>query len=181
MKPSHAFNAYKILGTSHKTTAWLDCYTLSRRTALDWVMDHRKSDQADQRAEDKRYREMSKAWDTVRKQLQIFGLELDENQMEMWPDPFEVKANARTQVDWLANPELKLWRKLDIVPIHYRGAEAVVALAFLDFFVNSTTKIDPRVRVREILNQQGITKANFHEYEHKLLIQNPFINQPHQG
>lgn len=168
------FNPFKIVGTSHHTNTWLDLYTVARQTSLDWVMEHRDETRLEIRIQDQRYRELTAAWDRVRKRLQIFGLELDENEMQMWPDPNEVTVNQRVTNEWLAKPELKLWRTLDITPLHFTGNEAVVALAFLNFFVHSVKQFDPQARVRELLAKQGIDKTNFKQYEQKLNIQNPF-------
>jgi hypothetical protein len=53
--------------------------------------------------------------------------------------------------------------------------EAQCAVSFLQFRDNIVgQRSNPRTYTQAILAQQGITKDNFHQHAHKLLIQNPW-------
>lgn len=123
------------------------------------------------------------SWGRVRRDIRVFGLELGES-LELAPtilDPGSVPTHGQALVrhqkmvkEWNKDPWLEIGHRLEVVPVRFKGRDALTALGFIKFWIEQCNKIDPVVQTKKMLAAQGITQENFHVHADKLMIENPW-------
>jgi hypothetical protein len=59
-------------------------------------------------------------------------------------------------------------------PLRFEGRDAITAVGFFNMYAQQCDTMDPRTRIKESLEAQGITKDNFHEHIGAAGIRNPW-------
>ena len=106
------------------------------------------------------YYAMRNSWKRVRTSMQIFGLELGDD-LEIEPGII-LETSTPAFKQWMCNPWVEISRGAE-KPLRFDGRDAITAVGFLNMYIQQMETLDPRKRIREALEAQGITKDNFHE------------------
>ncbi len=180
------------LNTEH----WVDLYTLfleqlaeNLRDPKEWferlgiTPETQGAIPIPQKLQEDKYIEQQNAWANVRRDMRVFGLELGEELM-LAPEILNPEAKpthgqplVRWQYamkKWEKDPWLEISHKLEVVPVRFKGREALLALGFITFWIQQCNKIDPVEQTKTMLSKQGITAENFHLHADRLLIKNPW-------
>lgn len=180
----------------HTTADWIDLYTMQLEQLADNLRDpvawyERLGITPDTpgyrppppKMSEEAYIEQQNAWASVKRDLRVFGLELGEELMLapeiMNPElkPTHGQALTRWQYAmkaWEKDPWLEISHKLEVVPVRFRGREALIALGFITFWIQQCNKVDPVEETKKMLLKQGINADNFAAHADRLLIKNPW-------
>jgi hypothetical protein len=84
--------------------------------------------------------------------------------------------DLRRNVDFEGRPNGELWARQGKGPwMKWSQDQGHVVLAFMRWVYDKQTEVrDPGAYTRKMLEQQGITRENFHEHADKLAIRNPW-------
>jgi hypothetical protein len=121
------------------------------------------------------YHALMESWKRVRTTIQIFGLEVGED-LELAPNEI-LETTTPAFARWMQKPWVEITRGFE-KPLRFEGRDALTAVGFLNMYVQQCATIDPRKRIREALEAQGITKDNFHEHVGASGIRNPWEEDP---
>ena len=168
--------------TTAFTEHWLDLFSMILDRLADHLADPAKAyerlglDTKDpniaknmpQKMAVEKYKDLSASWRRVRTAIRSFGLAVTED-MTLAPLMSEMGTKR-----WRERPWLHAFNGNEIVPLKFEGRDALTALSFFNFFVQSVERLDPQAHVKKALEAQGITKDNFHQHEHLLEIKNPW-------
>lgn len=184
------------MSTPPKTEHWIDLYTMvldqlaeNLRDPKDWFerLGIKPGEEGaialPKKLDEAAYLEQQNAWASVKRDLRIFGLELGESLM-LAPEilnpqakPTHGQALVRWEYamkKWEKEPWLEISHELEVVPVRFRGRDALLALGFISFWIQQCNKVDPIEETKKMLNRQGITAENFAEHADRLMIKNPW-------
>ena len=115
-----------------------------------------------------KYKEQQDSWKNVSREILAFDLKLGDDLL-LAP---EMKDMATKQ--WKAAPWLFVFRETDKTPLKFYGRDAFTAMGFFNFFINQCEQVDPRLRIRQELEAQGINAENFRERMFGTSVVNPW-------
>lgn len=165
--------------TSRRAQDWIDAFFNSIEVGASIAANHAKAQKTAGKKvaimgfDIEAYRHRSEVWRRVRKELMLFGFDVEEVDFR----GVELMPNSNTQLRF-NNPQrwLELYHTSEAKqPIRFTGDDAVCVQHFLEFYLEAYHKgIDPREYTKQVLIHQGVTKENFAQHKDKLLITNPW-------
>lgn len=167
-----------------KTEDWIDLYSLVLDRLAEFLADPKKMAKrlgiTDAELEEQKkharlpgkmdmekYQELRTSWKNVSRDLRAFGVQMGDD-IQLAPLMQEM-----SKPDWAAAPWLQVFHSGEKALMFY-GRDAMTAIGFFNFFIQQCEQVDPRVRIKQELEAQGITKENFRERLFGTSVRNPW-------